>query len=199
MKKSNTMTWLMLVAVAVLAAGCASQKEPATKVVRDTEASINAVRQDAAIYAGPELKQAEAALLSLQEQLAKGDYKGVVAAAPAMTSQVATLQQTVSDRKAQAQAAMAAASEKWKSLSAEVPDMLTAIQSRVDMLSQSRRLPKNLTTQSFQAAKEGLESMQTTWAEATSAFGSGQPNDAVAKGQAVKDKGAEVLKLLGTG
>lgn len=199
MKKSNTMTWLMLVAVAVLAAGCASQKEPATKVVRDTEASINAVRQDAAIYAGPELKQAEAALLSLQEQLAKGDYKGVVAAAPAMTSQVATLQQTVSTRKAETQAAMAAASEQWKSLSAEVPDMLTAIQSRVDMLSQSRRLPKNLTTQSFQAAKEGLESMQTTWAEATSAFGSGQPNDAVAKGQAVKDKGAEVLKLLGTG
>lgn len=199
MKKSNTMTWLMLVAVAVLAAGCASQKEPATKVVRDTEASINAVRQDAAIYAGPELKQAEAALLSLQEQLAKGDYKDVVAAAPAVTSQVATLQQTVSTRKAEAQAVIAAAREKWKSLSAEVPEMLTAIQSRVDMLSQSRRLPKNLTTQSFQTAKEGLESMQTTWAEATSAFGSGKPNDAVAKGQEVKDKGAEVLKLLGTG
>lgn len=199
MKKTNTLTWLALVAVALLAAGCANQKEPANRAVADLEASISSVRDDAAKYASSELQQAEATLASMKEQLAKGDYKAVVAAAPAATSQIAALQQTVSAKKTEAQAAMAAASEQWKSLSTEVPQMVAAIQSRVDMLSQSRKLPKNVTTQSLQTAKDGLEWMKTTWTEATSAFGSGNPVDAVAKAQTVKDKGAEVLEALGMG
>lgn len=199
MKKTNTLTWLMLVAVALLAAGCANQKEPATKAVADLQASISSVRDDAAKYAASELQQAEATLASLQEQLAKGDYKGVIAAAPGATSQVAALQQAVSVKKSEAEAAMAVASGQWQSLSTEVPDMVAAIQSRVDMLSQSRKLPKNMTTQSLQTAKDGLEWMKTTWAEATSAFGSGDPTDAVAKAQTVKEKGTEVLKVLGMG
>lgn len=194
MKK--TMTWLALVAAALLTVGCARQEEPATKAVADIEASIDAIRDDAATYAAMELEQAEATLVALKEQLAKEDYKGVIAAAPAATGQVAALQQTVSAKKAEAQAAMA---EQWKSLSVEVPDMVAAIQTRVDMLSQSRKLPKNLTAQSFQAARDDLEWMKTTWTEATSAANSGNPTDAVAKAQTVKDKGAEVLKLLGMG
>lgn len=196
MKK--TMRGLALVA-ALLMVGCASQKEPATRAVADIEASISALRDDAAKYASTELQQVEATLASLKEQLSKGDYKGVIAAAPAATSHIAAVQQTVSAKKTEAEAATAAASEQWKSLSTDVPDMVAAIQTRVDMLSQSRKLPKNLTAQSFQAAKDGLEWMKTTWTEATSAFSSGNPTDAVAKAQTVKDKGAEVLKLLGMG
>lgn len=199
MKNTKTIAWLTLVAVALLAAACASQREPATKAVTDLAASISSIRDDASKYAPSELQQAETTLAALQEQLAKGDYKGVIAAAPAATSQVAAMQQAVSTKKAEAEAAMAAATEQWKSFSTEVPDMIAAIQSRVDMLSQSRKLPRNLTAQSLQSAKDGLEWMKTMWADATGAFGSGNPGDAVAKAQTVKDKGAEVLKLLGMG
>lgn len=193
------MAWLSLVVVALLAAGCARQKEPATRAVADIETSIDAIREDASTYASSELQQAEATLASLKERLSKGDYKGVIAAAPAATSQIAAMQQVVSGKKAEAEAAMAAATEQWKALSAEVPDMVTAIQSRVDMLSQSRKLPRNMNAQSLQSAKDGLEWMKTTWAEADSTFSAGNPGDAVAKGQTVKDKGAEVLKSLGMG
>lgn len=199
MKNTKTIAWLALVAITLLAAACASQKEPATKAVADIEASIGAIRDDASKYAASELQQAEATLASLKEQLAKRDYKGVMEAAPAVTGQITAMQQTVSTKKAEAEAAMAAATEQWQSFSTEVPDMIAAIQSRVDMLSQSRKLPRNLTAQSLQSAKEGLEWMKTTWAEATGAFGAGNPGDAVAKAQTVKDKGAEVLKLLGMG
>ncbi len=39
--------------------------------------------------------------------------------------------------------------------------------------------------------------MKTTWADASAAFSSGDPVDAVSKAKQVKEKGAEVLKLLG--
>ena len=195
----TTMKWLALLAVAMLAAACAGQKAPATKAVTEIEASVNTLREDAAKYAADELKKVEDGLASLKASLASGDYKSVMTAAPAVSAELATLQQAVADKKQQAEAAFAAATEQWKSLSTEVPDMLSAIQSRVDILSQSKKLPKNLSAESFQAAKDGLETVKTHWDEATSHFSTGEPVEAVAKAQSAKDKGAEVLKLLGMG
>jgi hypothetical protein len=91
----------------------------------------------------------------------------------------------------------AAATEQWNSLSADVPKMVAAIQSRVDILGQSRKLPKNVSQAAFDSAKSGLEYMKSTWAEATSAFSSGDAASAVDKANAVKLKGNEVLQALG--
>jgi len=193
------MKWLALLAVALLVAACAGQKEPATKAVAEIEASVNALRDDATKYAAAELKPVEDGLASLNASLASGDYKSVLAAAPAVSTQLAALQQSVAEKRKQAEAAFAAATEQWKTLSTEVPDMVAAIQSRVDTLGQSRKLPKNLSAESFQAAKDGLETMKASWNEATGHFSTGEPVEAVAKAQAAKDKGAEVLKLLGMG
>jgi hypothetical protein len=197
--KNMPMNWLALLVAALMLAACASQEEPATKAVADIEASLSAVREDAAKYSADQLQQVEAGLASLRDSLAKKDYKAVLAAAPAVSAQLASLQQTVDTKRQEALAAMAAASEQWKVLSTELPDMINAIQSRVDILGQSKKLPKNLKPESFQAAKDGLEWMKTTWAEATAKFGSGDPVDAVFKAQTVKEKGAEVLQLLGMG
>jgi hypothetical protein len=191
--------WLALIVMALLTAACGPRKELADKVVSDVETSVGAIRTDAEKFAPTELQQVDTAIASLKDTLAKGDYKAVVDAAPGVSSQVSALQQTVSAKRREATAAMAVATDQWKALSAEVPDMLSAIQSRVDVLGQSRKLPKNVTADAFQSAKDGFEFMKTTWAEATSQFGSGDPVSAVAKGQSVKDKGAEVLKLLGMG
>ena len=188
--------WFACVALALLAAGCAMQKEPATKAVASVEATLSSIRDDAAKYAAPQLQEAETALASLKSSLDKKDYKGVLAAAPGVTSQVAQLQSEVAAKRKEAEAAMAAAGEQWRALSADVPNMLTAIQSRVDMLGQSKRLPKNLTADAVQSAKSGLEFMQTNWTQAQQAFSAGNPVDAVAKANAVKDKGTEVMKLL---
>jgi uncharacterized phage infection (PIP) family protein YhgE len=191
--------WLGLILAAFLLAACASQKGPAEKAVTDIEASLAPIRDDAAKYASTELQQVEDGLASLKDNLSKQDYKAVVAAAPAVSAQLSALQQTVNTKRAEAQAAMAAASDQWKTLSAEVPDMVSAIQSRVDILDKSKRLPKNVSRDAFQAAKDGLDFMKSTWAEATAAFGAGDPVNAVSKAQAVKDRGTEVLAQLGMG
>ena len=197
MKKTMTATaaWFVLIAMGLLVAGCAREKEPASQAIASVEASLNSVHDDAAKYAATELQQADAGLAALRDSFAKKDYKGVLAAAPGVTAQVAALQSKV----AEAHAAIAAAGDQWRAISADVPNMIAAIQTRVDMLSQAKKLPKALTAESFQAAKDGLAFMQTTWAEATQSFGSGNAVDAVAKANTVKEKGTEVLKLLGMG
>lgn len=192
-----TMKWLAVVASGLVLAACAGQKEPARKAVADIESAVASMRDDASRYAASELQQVEVGLASLKDSLAKEDYEAVVAAAPAVSSQVASLQQTVSAKRDEAQAAMAAASEEWKTLSAEVPDMVSAIQSRVDTLAQSKRLPKNVSKEAFESAQAGLESMKTAWTDATAAFGSGDPVKAVELGKSAKETGTATLAALG--
>ena len=192
----NKPIWLPLL-VAVLLVGCAADKEPATKAVADLEATVASLRPDAQTYAPGELAQAEEVLAGLKEQLTRKDYKAVMANAPGVAKQVDSLKQLVTAKRSEREAAVSAASQQWQALSADVPRLLEAIQSRVDILGQARNLPKSLSPEAFQSAKDGLEQMKSAWAEATAKFGAGNPVDAVAKAQAVKEKGNEVMHLLG--
>lgn len=187
--------WTVMAAAMLFA--CASQKEPAQKAVAQVEAEVAALKDDATKYAATELQGVESSLGALKEKLAKGDYKAVLAETPQLQASLASLKETVASKKAEAEAAMATAREQWNTLSADVPKMVGAIQSRVDILGKSRKLPKNVSQTAFDAAKAGLETMKSTWAEATSAFSSGDAVSAVNKGNAVKQQGNEVLQQLG--
>ena len=83
-------------------------------------------------------------------------------------------------------AAIASLTDSWNSMSADLPNMVNAIQSRVDTLSKSKKLPKNLDQASFDAAKTGLDDMKSTWSAATQSFNSGNVEDAVAKAKQVQ-------------
>jgi hypothetical protein len=82
-------------------------------------------------------------------------------------------------------------------LSADVPKMVEAIQSRVDILSSSKKLPKNVSKEAFDGAKSGLDTMKAQWGQATAAFTEGKASEAVDMARAVKAKGQEVLAALG--
>jgi len=190
-------TWITAMAVLVLAAACANQKGPATKAVADAEAALAAFRDDAARLLPDDLSAVDSTLASLKDSLAKGDFKAVVAAAPDLSSRIAALRDATDAKKAEWEAANAAAREQWSVYAADLPKMVEAIQSRVDILGKARRLPRNVSQEAFDSAKSGLDWMTTTWAEANDAFNAGNAVDAAAKAQAVKDKGNEVLGLLG--
>jgi hypothetical protein len=188
---------ISLFAAALLIAGCAGQKGPATQAVTAAETALAAIKDDAAKYLPSDLQGVEATLTSLKDGLAKGDYKAVLAGAPALMTSLTSLKDAAAAKKTEMVAATAAATTEWGALSADLPNMVAAIKSRVDVLSGSKRLPKNITQSSFDSAKAGLDMINNTWTEATAAFGSGNAVDAVAKAKMVKEKGAEVLKLLG--
>lgn len=183
-----------VVAAAFLAlAACSSQKGPATEAVTAAETALATVRDAAAKYVPNDLQGVEASLAALKASLANKDYKAVLAAAPAMMTSIESLGGAANAGKA----AFDAATAEWASLSTDVPKMVTAIQSRVDILSSSKKLPKNVSADAFNSAKAGLETMKSTWEAATAAFNGGNPVDAVAKGKEVQAKGQEVLALLG--
>ena len=78
-------------AAALLAVGCANQKEPATQAVASAESALAEVRDQAAQYVPEQLEGVETALAGLKDSLGKGDYKAVLAAAPKLATDVASL------------------------------------------------------------------------------------------------------------
>ena len=95
------------------------------------------------------------------------------------------------------EAAADKARDAWNSASTDVPKMVDAIQSRVDILSKSHHLPKGVTKDTLDGAKSGLDSMKSGWAQASQAATSGDYTTAMSKAQAVKDQASQIMQSLG--
>jgi len=195
MKKLSV--WLLTSLVAVLIVGCANQKVPAEAAIANAESAIAPIRDAAQKYVPDQMQAVDAQLNSLKDSLAKGDYAAVVAGAPALTTAISSLKDAAAAKQADAEAAIAKAKDAWTGLSTDLPKMVDAIQSRVDVLSKSHHLPKGVTKDSLAAAKSGLDSMKGAWSDASNAATSGDFTTAVTKAQAVKDQATQIMQSLG--
>src|SRR5262245_45953531 len=108
--------WIVI-AITLLMAACANQKDPAEKAIAQIESAIATVRDEAAKFAPEALQGVDSTLASLKDKLAKGDYKSVLAGAPQLTAAVSSLKETVSEKKADFDAQVAVAMDKWNGLS----------------------------------------------------------------------------------
>jgi hypothetical protein len=177
-------TTLMLV-------GCGN-KQPATQIVAQAESILSDLRNEGTSFAPDELKVADSTLASMKSELDADDYKGVVKLVPTFNEQVKTLKETVVTR----QSVAAAASNEWQTLNAEVPKTVEALQIRLDGLKGSK-LPKEISKETYEAAKMDFETMKTTWAEATADAAAGKTAEAAEKGRQVAAKGDELKGKLG--
>jgi hypothetical protein len=178
----------------LFASACANYKEPAQAAISQAEAALQDIAADAQKYVPDQYQAVSEALTSAKGAFDKGDYKAALAAARDLPGKVTELGAATTKAKDEALAGM---KEEWNTLSADVPQMLEAIQSRVDMLSKSSKLPKNIDKASFDSAKAGLETLKQNWTAATQASAAGNVEEAVAQVRAAKEKGTEVLGLLG--
>ena len=195
MKKHSVL--LSAALAVVLLVGCNTQKGPAEQAVASAQAALDAVRDDAQKYAPEQLGGVEAKLSDIKGSFQKGDYAGVLAAAPGLTAAIAGLKDAASAKKVEAEQALAKAKDDWGPASAAVPKMVDEIAKRVEMLSKTKKLPKGVSKDAVAAAKTGLDSLKSTWADATNASSSGDFTTAMAKAQAVKDKASAIMKSLG--
>ena len=189
--------FVALTAAALLVVGCANQKDPALKAVADAEAALSSVRDDAAKYVPGDLAAAETSLSGLKDSAAKGDYKAVLAGAPAVMTQLGSLKDAAAAKKTEMDAAIEKAKGDWTALAKDVPAMVGALSSRLDILGKAKKLPAGLDAAKVTAAKTGLDGIKATWDAATAAFASGNVLDAVSKANEVKSKGAEIMASLG--
>ncbi len=86
---------------------------------------------------------------------------------------------------------------KWTALDTGIPKMLESLQSRVDILSQSKKLPANISAEAFTQVKSALVSAKDEWNKAKETYKTGKVADAVKMGTAVKDKLVKAMETLG--
>jgi hypothetical protein len=113
-----------------------------------------------------------------------------VAGAPAVLAQVNGLAGAAAEKKDEAVKALG---NEWRSLAASVPSALTAVQTRVDALSKTKRVPKDV---DLNAAKSGLADATSAWDKAQDAFKAGNPADAVTAAKDAQSKVAAAAAAL---
>jgi hypothetical protein len=182
---------LLPLAAAMLIAGCGN-RGTAQNVMGQADGAISKVREQAAVVAPAELKVAETTLAHMKQSFDAKDYKVVVAEVPKFNAEMKTLEDAVASK----QTVVAAASQEWTTLSAEVPKSVEAIQARVDTL-KPEALPKDVTKEELTTAKTELETMKATWTEAEAAASAGNPVEATDKGRIVQAKAEELKNQLG--
>lgn len=195
MKKYSV--FLLAALSAVLLFGCNTQKGPAEQAVASAQAALEGVRDEAQKYAPEQLGGVEGKLSEMKGNFQKGDYAAVLREAPGVTSAIASMKDAAAAKKTEADAAAAKAKDDWGVASTAVPKMVDEIAKRVETLSKTKKLPRGVSKDAVAAAKTGLESLKSTWADATNASSSGDYTTAMAKAQSVKDKAAQIMKSLG--
>lgn len=179
--------WMMAL---VLLSACASDKAPAEQALKSAEAAVAAVTAQAGKWLPDQTRALEASLASLKDKFAKGDYKAVLAEAPAVAGRAKEVAAAAAAKQAELTAT-------WETLSANLPQMVAAVKSRVDILSQAKKLPATVSKEKLEAAKAGLADATKGWEDANAAFKGGNVADAVAKADAVKKRAVEALEALG--
>jgi hypothetical protein len=179
---------LLWIAVAVLAA-CTNYKEPAQAAITQAETSMEGIAADAQKYKPEEFKALEDKLAAAKASFDKGDHKEALEAAKVLPAEIDRVSADVAAKKKEVMDEMSA---EWGKLSADVPQMVAAISSRVEVLSKSKKPPKG-----FEEARTGLESLKTLWSEATAAATAGNYDEAVAKGRTAQANGKEIMGQLG--
>ena len=183
-------SFIVMILAAILIAACGSgDKGPAETALKAAEAAIDSAKGEASKYMPDQVKSLESALSSTREKLSKGDYKAVLSEAPALTSKAQEVASAAAAKKAEL-------AKSWEDMSAGMPKVVEAIKSRVDILSQSKKLPAGMSADTLAQAKAGLNEITQQWTAATEASKGGNLMDAVAKASSVKVKAAEVLTLL---
>ena len=178
-------------AAAMTIAACGN-RTTAQNVVGQAEGQVANVQQEAEVTAPAELKTVQGTLAHMKQGFNDRDYKLVVNDVPQFNAQMKTLKEAMAAKQGEAATAM----QEWSTLNAEVPKAVEEIQARVDSL-KPNALPKDVTKEELATAKTDLETMKTTWAEATAAATAGNAVEATDKGRIVQAKVEELKNTLG--
>jgi len=180
---------VMVIAVVALAACESAEKAPAAAAISAAQSAIDAVKGEAMKYVPDQVKSAQDAVATARASFEKNDFKAALAGAQDATAKAKELGAAVATKKSEL-------TKSWEEMSNGVPKMAEVIKSRVDILSQSKKLPAGVDRAKLDDAKAGLASLNESWAAASNAFKSGDMFDAVSKGKSAKDKAVEIMTAL---
>jgi len=181
---------LVFGAAALLLAACSSQMQPARQAINDINSAIVATSEDAGKYIPEQLSNVQGKLADLNAAYDKKDYATVLAEAPAVLTEAEGLPDAAAAKKDEIAKALAA---EWTQLSANVPELVTSVKTRVEVQSKSKRVPKDI---NLGAAKSGLQDASLLWEQAQAASEVGNVAAAVAAAKDAKTKAEAAASAL---
>jgi hypothetical protein len=179
---------VLLSAISLLA-GCSS-KGPAETALKGADQALEGARADLAAYAPDQLASLEQANAAAHEKFDKGDYKGAMADAHTMVTQVQAAVTEAGQKKEEFTKA-------WSEMSTQVPPMIAAVETKVAELSAMKKLPAGMDAQTLDGVKTELSAAQQQWGQAATAFQEGRVADAMQFGMAVKASAEGMMSKLG--
>jgi hypothetical protein len=171
-------------------AACNTDKGPADLAIKADEAAIQAVADEAGKYVPEQLKAAQDALAAAKDKFTKGEYKEALAAATELGNTAKELATATAAKKDELTKA-------WNDLAASLPQTVASIQAKIEELGKAKKLPKGMDKAKLAQAQEGLAGITKAWDEASAVFTAGNLGEALGKASGLKEKGAEVMVLLG--
>ena len=190
MRKIVLLSVLMIALAGLILTGCSKVKGQAEAALKAAEKVISEAKPEAEKIVPDQIKALEATLSGAKEKFGKGDYKAALSDAQAIPGKVKEMLASLKAKKDEL-------TNTWTNLDQGLPKMMESIKSRVGILSQSKKLPANLTKEKFEEAKSGLDNALKEWETAKESFKGGKLAEAVTKGNTVKEKAVQVLQLLG--
>lgn len=172
-----------LLAACISLVGCENTQKTAAQAALDlAQKAVDTFNSsDAAKFLPDQAKDIQKTLQAAKEAFAKGDYRGALEAAKALPGKVKDALDAWSAKKQEWTA-------KFNELNEKMPAMSASVQSKINALQKSHKLPAGVA--------DNYAQFKTTWADASAAFKSGDLSGAMAKAGAAKDQLASLQAAL---
>jgi hypothetical protein len=170
---------ILLVSLALTLASCGSEKGAATAAIQAAETAWTAAKDNVMKILPADGKTVEDAIAAARASLEQGDAKAALAAVKDLPARIQELAASLADKEIELTGV-------WETLSANLPQVVSTVQKRVDVLSKSRSLPAGLDAAAFEQVKTDLGTATRTWVEAQADQQTGNIGEAVAKAIDVK-------------
>jgi len=188
---------LVLVIVAALLSACAPKDEaPARKAIDQISAAIESAGPDATKYVPSHVAALERQVTKLKIRFYDGDYKAIVAEAPATLERAQALATTAAAKKAEIAKVLDA---EWSKLLTDVPATIESASKYVDGLIASKQTAPGVTQEMVASARTGIDGQKSLWEKATAAQAAGDLEQAVTLGTHVKRRLENLVAALGGG
>jgi hypothetical protein len=187
------MKWLKYLSIAlacVAIVACSRDKEPAEQALKSATEAVEKARAEGSKYAGDQFKALEDQLKAAKDQFDKKEYTQALQAAGGIAAKAQEVLKAAADKKAELTKA-------WQEFESAIPQMMEAVKGRLDILSEAKKLPKDIDKDKLAALKSAFDEAGKAFDEAKSAAAAGEFAKAIESGKAIKAKIAEVAAGLG--
>jgi hypothetical protein len=179
---------------AVLAFAACSQKDPAREAIDAAEEALNAVYDDAGKYLPERYAAVKADLDTARTAFGEERYADAIEAVKDVPAAAEAL---AKDAAAAREEHISGLNADWARIAESLPGLLAGIGGRIEDLGQMRKLPEGMDRQLLDETRAAFASAQSAWSEASTLFGNGDLENAVARARAAEGMAQDLVARLG--